>query len=47
MSPDGSVVLAGDSEGDWAGSNLGGSDFVAVKVDARGSMVWMWQVRFV
>lgn len=47
MGPDGSVVLAGDSDGSWSGSNLGGSDFVAVKVDGSGSTVWMWQVGLV
>ena len=43
---DGSVVLAGYSEGDWAEANAGGSDLAAVKLDAAvGTEIWRWQVR--
>lgn len=43
---DGSVVLAGYSEGNWAEANAGGSDLAAVKLDvAVGTEIWRWQVR--
>lgn len=43
---DGSVVLAGYSEGDWAEANAGGSDLLAVKLNiAVGTETWRWQVR--
>lgn len=42
---DGSVVLAGYSEGDWAAPNAGFKDFVAVKLASDGTEVWRWQVR--
>lgn len=41
---DGSVVWAGSSYDTWGGSDLGGSDFVAAKMDSAGSIVWRWQV---
>lgn len=41
---DGSVVLAGYSEGDWAEVNAGGSDLTSVKLDAVGTESWRWQV---
>lgn len=47
MCKDGSVILAGYSEGDWAEANAGGSDFTAVKLDfAVGTEIWRWQVSF-
>lgn len=42
---DDSVVLAGYTTGDWNAENAGGTDFVAVKLDADGNEVWTWQVR--
>lgn len=43
---DGSVVLAGSTQGDWAGDNASGAaNFLAIKLDKHGSEVWSWQVR--
>lgn len=44
MADDGSVVVVGYTGGDWGDVNAGGSDFVAVKLDAAGEEVWVWQV---
>lgn len=41
---DGSVVMAGSTEGSWNEDNEGGDDFAAVKLDSNGSVVWKWQV---
>lgn len=41
---DGSVVLAGYTEGDWSESNQGGKDFAAVKLGVSGLEEWRWQV---
>ena len=41
---DGSVLLAGSTEGDWSGMNMGGSDFTVIKLSASGNMKWNWQV---
>ena len=44
---DGSIVLAGVTEGAWRGAHAGGlRDFCAVKLDADGGEVWRWQVRW-
>ncbi|CAM9931836.1 unnamed protein product, partial [Ascophyllum nodosum] len=40
---DGSVVVAGYTEGDLGGSNAGGTDFFAIKLHANGSEAWTWQ----
>jgi len=45
MADDGSVILAGYTEGDWGEVNAGSNDFVAVKLDVAGEQVWVWQVR--
>lgn len=42
---DDSVVITGYTEGDWAQTNAGGSDFCAVRLSADGTEVWRWQVR--
>lgn len=42
---DGSVILSGYTEGDWAGTNAGDWDFVAMKFSAEGIKQWTWQVR--
>lgn len=41
---DGSVILAGWSQGDWSeqGHQGGYSDFVAVKLDADGEEIWRY-----
>lgn len=45
MGEDGSVVLAGSTEGSWDGERAGDvSDFAAVKLNADGEEVWRWQV---
>lgn len=40
----GSTVLAGNTEGSWAGTNSGGLDLVAVELNANGTVKWNWQV---
>lgn len=46
--PDGSVVLAGETRGDWDGINKGSNDFAAVKLNSSdGKVIWSWQVRIV
>ena len=47
MADDGSVVVGGYTEGDWSGANAGYTDFIAVKLDAAGEEVWVWQVSHV
>lgn len=44
MAGDDSVILAGYTYGDWGAVNAGDSDFVAVKLDAAGEEIWVWQV---
>lgn len=41
---DGSVVLAGRTEGDWRSANAGAADFVVVKLARDGGEEWRWQV---
>lgn len=44
---DGSVVMAGYTEGNWSTTNagdLGTRDFAAAKIDADGVLIWKWQV---
>lgn len=42
---DGGVVAAGYSNGTWnSESGSGQVDFAAVKLDADGNVVWIWQV---
>lgn len=43
---DGSVVLVGTTDGDFAGvgSNQGGDDFAIIKLTAAGETEWTWQV---
>ena len=45
MADDGSVIVAGYTEGDWGEVNAGSNDFVAVKLDVAGEQVCVWQVR--
>lgn len=45
ITDDGAVILAGDTAGDWAGTNAGEDDFAAVKLSADGVEEWRWQVR--
>lgn len=44
MGDNGSVILVGSSYGGWDGSNKGGKDFVAVKLDTNKNVIWKWQV---
>lgn len=41
---DGSVILAGFSNGDWDGVNQGEYDSAAVKLSSLGVEEWRWQV---
>lgn len=44
MGDNSSVILVGSSYGNWADTNKGGEDFIAVKLDADGNILWKWQV---
>lgn len=44
LTPDGSIVLAGYTRGDWDGQNAGEADFAAIKLDAEGNEIWRLQV---
>lgn len=41
----GSVIIAGYTEGSYGAVNAGSGDFVAVKIDRDGNILWQWQVR--
>lgn len=41
---DGSIVVAGSTEGDWNGDLVGTRDFMAVALDDDGEELWRWQV---
>lgn len=41
---DGSVVLAGFTEGPWDGINQGDKDFAMVELSSIGEEEWRWQV---
>lgn len=41
---DGSIVLAGYTNGDWAGEMVGQTDFASVALDEDGAELWRWQV---
>ncbi|CAN0213505.1 unnamed protein product [Ascophyllum nodosum] len=43
VSEDGSVVLAGQTDGSWNATSAGVSDWAAMKLDAEGTVVWKWQ----
>ncbi|CBJ28797.1 hemolysin-type calcium-binding region [Ectocarpus siliculosus] len=40
---DGSVVLAGTTDGNYAGTNAGAQDFAVVKLTEEGVLDWTWQ----
>lgn len=44
--PDGSVVLVGETDGDFTAPNshVGGKDFAVIKLTADGVTHWTWQV---
>lgn len=42
---DGSIVLAGITDGEWDGGPFGVVDFVAVALDEDGVELWRYQVR--
>ena len=44
---DGSVIIAGYTEGSYGAVNSGSTDFVAVKIDRDANLMWKWQVRAV
>ncbi|CAM9572083.1 unnamed protein product [Ascophyllum nodosum] len=39
---DGSVVLAGKTQGSWNATSAGDNDWAAMKLDAEGKVVWKW-----
>lgn len=41
---DGSVVVVGNTEGDYIGESAGANDFVVIKLTAAGEIDWSWQV---
>lgn len=45
MDVNGSVVVAGNTYGNWSGVNAGSGDWAAVKLDADGAVLWQWQVK--
>lgn len=45
MGSDGSIVLAGETNGNWDGTSNGKMDFAAIKLDADGLEIWRWQVK--
>lgn len=44
---DGSIVLAGWTDGDWFGEVTGDFDFAALALDEDGVELWRWQVKHV
>lgn len=44
MGDDGSVFMAGSTDGSFSGSNAGFNDFAVVKLDINGTELWRWQV---
>lgn len=46
MGDDGSVVVAGQTDGDWDIPNLGHGDMAAFKLDVDGTLLWRWQVLY-
>ena len=44
MADDGSVIVTGYTFGEWGEVNAEPTDFVAVKLNAAGEQVWVWQV---
>ena len=47
MANDGSIIVAGESSGDWGDTMAGFDNFVAVKLDAAGKQIWVWLVSHV
>ena len=43
LGPDGGVLLAGSTEGDFAADNAGERDMIVVSLDADGNEQWRWQ----
>lgn len=41
---DGSIVLAGRTQGEWDGELNGETDLIAVALDEDGAELWRWQV---
>lgn len=42
---DGSILLGGDTWGDWDGANAGERDFSMVALSPDGEELWRWQVK--
>lgn len=47
MADDGSVVVVGNMKRDSGATTAEYSYFFAVKLDAAGEEVWIWQVRYI
>lgn len=43
IAQDGSIVLAGWTDGDFYGANAGSTDFFAVKLNPEMEEIWRWQ----
>ena len=43
LGPDGGLLLAGSTEGDFAADNAGERDMIVVSIDADGIEQWRWQ----
>ena len=43
LGPDGGVLLAGSTEGDFAADSAGERDMIVVSIDAEGNEEWRWQ----
>lgn len=41
---DGSFFIADFTYGSWGATNVGRSDFCALKIDSEGEELWVWQV---
>lgn len=41
---DGSMILAGTTNGTWVSTHAGGPDFAVMKLDSNGTIAWKWQV---
>lgn len=42
---DDAFVMSGDTGGSYVGPSNGVVDFVAVKIDGDGTILWQWQVK--
>ena len=45
VAKDGSVILAGGTTGGYAAESAGSFDFLVIKLNEDGEVLWTWQVR--